>query len=423
MKIVVGAQWGDEGKGKVVDYLGEKVDIVARYAGGPNAGHTVVAEGKTFVLHLVPSGVLHPGKTCVIGNGVVLNPETFFDEISMLDAGGVSIEGRLFVSDRAHIITRYHLAIEGLEEGTAEGGRIGTTRRGIGPAYRDKVGRIGLRVADIVQGDDLQERVGLMFQAVKNAAGERAIDLPDVSSEIRELQEFGARIKPLVADVSVLLRGALREGKEILAEGAQGTLLDVDFGTYPYVTSSSPTAGGACVGLGIGPTDVKEAIGVTKAYTTRVGRGPFPTELPPEESEALRKAGAEFGATTGRPRRCGWLDIVGLRHSVRVNGLTGLVVTKLDVLDDLDELKLCTGYELDGATMEYFPPTAAQLDRCRPVYETMPGWKMPISSCRRWSDLPSGARAYLDRISGLAGAPIIIASVGSGREQTIDLKT
>lgn len=423
VRIVVGAQWGDEGKGKVVDYLGEKADIIARYAGGPNAGHTVVAEGRTFILHLVPSGVLRSEKICVIGNGVVLNPETFFEEIAMLKAGGLTVENRLFVSERAHIITRYHLAIEGIEEDSVEGGRIGTTRRGIGPAYRDKVGRIGIRVADLVTGGDIQDRVRLMREEVLAAAAGRTIDLPDAESEIRRLRAFGEALAPLACDVSTLLGDALRGGKDILAEGAQGTLLDVDFGTYPFVTSSNPIAGGACVGLGIGPTDVAEVIGITKAYTTRVGRGPFPTELPREEAEALREAGEEYGATTGRPRRCGWLDAVALRHSVRVNGLTALAVTKLDVLDELDELSVCVRYELDGRTVEYFPPTTSQLERCVPVYEAVPGWKRQISEARTLSALPERAKEYLDFISKLSGVPVVMASVGSGREQTISLKS
>jgi adenylosuccinate synthase len=421
VRIVVGAQWGDEGKGKVVDYLGEKADIIARYAGGPNAGHTVVAEGKTFILHLVPSGVLRADKVCVIGNGVVLNPETFFEEIEMLKAGGVSVDGRLFISERAHIITNYHLALESLQEGEVEGGRIGTTRRGIGPAYRDKVGRIGLRVADLIEGDDLEEKIGLMRAEVRNAACGREVEMPDPVAEMARLREYGEKMSPMASDVSVLLREALEQGAEILAEGAQGTLLDIDFGTYPFVTSSNPTAGGACVGLGIGPTDVTEVIGITKAYTTRVGRGPFPSELPDEQAEAMRRAGGEYGATTGRPRRCGWLDIVALRHSARVNGLAGLVVTKLDVLDGLDEIKICTGYELDGQKTESFPPTTSRLERCRPAYESFPGWAGTTAGARSLAELPEGARAYLDRISALAGVPVVMASVGSGREQTIEL--
>jgi adenylosuccinate synthase len=421
VRIVVGAQWGDEGKGKVVDYLSGRADIIARYAGGPNAGHTVVVDGKTFILHLVPSGVLRPDKICVVGNGVVLNPGTFFEELEMLEAGGVSVGGRLFVSERAHLITRYHLALESLQEESVEGGRIGTTRRGIGPAYRDKVGRIGLRVADLVQGDELEEKIRLMLEEVRAAAGSRQVELPETDEEIRRLQEFGEKISPLAIDVSALLREALDRGEEILAEGAQGTLLDVDFGTYPYVTSSNPVAGGACVGLGVGPTDVAEVIGVTKAYTTRVGRGPFPSELPDEESEALREAGDEYGATTGRPRRCGWLDMVALRHSARVNGLTGLVVTKLDVLDGLDELLICTGYELDGRVTQSFPPTTSQLERCTPVYERLAGWGAKTSGARSWEELPEAAREYLTRVSDLAGVPIVMASVGSGREQTISL--
>lgn len=423
VRIVVGAQWGDEGKGKVVDYLCERADIVARYAGGPNAGHTVVVGEKTVILHLVPSGILRPGKTCVIGNGVVINPETFFGEIEMLERSGISVKGRLHVSERAHIITDYHLLLEGVEEGAVEGGRIGTTRRGIGPTYRDKAARMGLRVADLINDDCVEENLERMADNVGRAAGAESLALPKVKEKARVLRSYGERLKPMATDVSVLLREAIREGKEILAEGAQGTLLDLDHGTYPYVTSSNPVAGGACVGLGIGPTEVTEVVGVTKAYATRVGRGPFPSELPPEEADALRKAGEEYGATTGRPRRCGWLDAVALRHSAGVNGLSGLIVTKLDVLDSLAQLKVCTEYEIDGTKTCTLPPTVAQLGRCRPVYKGVAGWRSSTSSARRWDELPKAARDYLDLVSNLSGVPIVMVSVGSGREQTISINS
>jgi adenylosuccinate synthase len=419
VRVVVGAQWGDEGKGKIVDFLGERSDIVARYAGGANAGHTVVIDGKTFILHLLPSGVLRPGKQCVIGNGVVINPVTFFEEIAMLEEGGISVEGRLFVSERAHVITTYHLLQESIEEGTVEGGRIGTTRRGIGPAYRDKAGRCGLRVADLVLDDGLREKIERMADAVSTAAASASVPVPEPDEEVDSLRAFGEKLRPMAADVSLFLADALRNGREILAEGAQGTLLDVDHGTYPYVTSSNPVAGGACVGLGLGPTDIGDVWGVAKAYSTRVGRGPFVTELTPERSEALRRAGNEYGATTGRPRRCGWLDIVTLRHAARVNGLRSLAITKLDVLDDLEEINVCTAYHLDGAVTDSLPPTSAQLERCRPVYETYSGWRQSVSGARRREDLPKAAREYLDRIADLVGAPVAIVSVGSGREQTI----
>jgi adenylosuccinate synthase len=423
VRIVVGAQWGDEGKGKVVDYLCERADIVARYAGGPNAGHTVVVGEKTVILHLVPSGILRPGKTCVIGNGVVMNPETFFGEIEMLERSGISVKGRLHVSERAHIITDYHLLLESVEEGAVEGGRIGTTRRGIGPAYRDKAARMGLRVVDLINDDCVEESLERIADNVRRAAGAESLALPKVKEKARVLRSYGERLKPMATDVSVLLREAIREGKEILAEGAQGTLLDLDHGTYPYVTSSNPVAGGACVGLGIGPTEVTEVVGVTKAYATRVGRGPFPSELPPEEADALRKAGEEYGATTGRPRRCGWLDAVALRHSAGVNGLSGLIVTKLDVLDSLAQLKVCTEYEIDGTKTCTLPPTVAQLGRCRPVYKGVAGWRSSTSSARRWEELPKAARDYLDLVSNLSGVPIVMVSVGSGREQTISINS
>jgi adenylosuccinate synthase len=419
VRVVVGAQWGDEGKGKIVDFLGERADIVARYAGGANAGHTVVIGGRTFILHLLPSGVLRPDKRCVIGNGVVINPETFFEEIAMLEEGGISVEGRLSVSERAHVITKYHLLLETLEEEAVEGGRIGTTRRGIGPAYRDKAGRCGLRVADLVLNERLEEKVEGIAEALSAATGRTSVAIPDPREEVAALRAFGERLRPMAADVSLLLSGALREGKEVLAEGAQGTLLDVDHGTYPYVTSSNPVAGGACIGLGLGPTDVDDVWGVAKAYSTRVGRGPFVTELPPERSEALRRAGNEYGATTGRPRRCGWLDIVTLRHSARVNGLKSLAVTKLDVLDDLEEIEVCTAYDLDGVLTDSLPPTAEQLERCRPVYKTFPGWKRSVRDARRREDLPRAARGYLDGVADLVGVPIAVVSVGSGRDQTI----
>jgi len=418
VRVIVGAQWGDEGKGKIVDWLCEKADVVARYAGGPNAGHTVVVGGKTFILHLLPSGVVRPGKLCVVGNGVVLNPETFFREMEEIERSGIPVRDRLFVSERAHIITRYHLAAEACEEDEVEGGRIGTTRRGIGPAYRDKIGRCGLRVVDLVEEAGLEERLLYAREVLGRGSVDPAL-LPDPREEAARLREFGVRLRPLAADVSVVMREAMDEGKEILAEGAQGTLLDVDHGTYPFVTSSNPVAGGACVGLGIGPTDVDEVIGVVKAYATRVGRGPFPTELPPEDSEALRAAGAEYGATTGRPRRCGWLDTVALRHSVRVNGLTSLVVTKLDVLDGLSEIKVCVAYELEGRRISGFPASTQQIGRCRPVYETVPGWAGKAAEAGSWDDLPEGARTYLARISELAGVPVTMVSVGSGREKTL----
>ena len=418
LRIIVGAQWGDEGKGKVVDVLSEGADVIARHQGGPNAGHTVVVNGHTYILHLLPSGVLRPGKTNVVGNGVVLSPETFFTELDELDKGGISVEGRLFVSERAHIITAYHLAVEGAEEGSGEGGRIGTTRRGVGPAYRDKAGRFGIRVIDLIRAGGLRDAVGHNLELARRMVGAEA-DLPEVGEYTERLAAFGEKLKPMAADVSVLLAEALRQGKNILAEGAQGTLLDIDHGTYPFVTSSNSVAGGACTGLGIGPKAVEEVVGVAKAYSTRVGRGPFPTELPSGQAASLREAGDEYGATTGRPRRCGWLDAVVLRHSVRVNGMSSLVITKLDVLDELEEIKICTGYDLDGDLRDTLPASAEELSRCRPVYESMPGWRSPVRRARRVEELPPEARSYLDRISGLAETPLSMVPVGSGREETV----
>ena len=422
--VVVGTQWGDEGKGKIVDILSERADMVVRYQGGANAGHTVVVRGKTLVLHLVPCGILRPRKLCYLGNGVVLDPEALFQEIALLEAADVEVEGRLFVSLSAHVILPYHRFVENALEDMLGAGRIGTAGRGIGPAYRDKAGRVGVRVCDLLDRKVLSEKIETLARQARTlereagqAAKPPAVENADAVAE--RFFEFGERLRPMMVDVSRVLNQALDEGKTVLFEGAQGTLLDLDHGTYPFVSSSSATAGGACTGTGVGPTRIDEVIGVAKAYTTRVGNGPFPTELPPEESSALREAGGEYGATTGRPRRCGWFDAVVVRHSVRVNGITHLYLTKLDVLDASKELKVCTGYRYDGETLRSFPAGIGAAFGVEPVYESHPGWDRPVKGVRSRDGLPPAALAYVRRIEELTGARVAGVSVGSGREDMV----
>ena len=413
--VVVGAQWGDEGKGKIVDALAAAADIVARYQGGPNAGHSVVRDGKTIVLHVVPSGVLHPGKRCLIGNGVVIDLAALREEATRLAALGLDLEGRIGVSRAAHLILPYHRAVEASSErGPAA---IGTTGRGIGFAYRDKAARTGLRIAD------LDDPAAFAAAADRNIARLKR-EFPDVeslatmsgASVVRELKESAAWVKPLACDVSAEIAAALTAKRSVLLEGAQGTLLDLDHGTYPYVTSSAASAAGAPLGVGIGPRAVDRVIGVTKAYCTRVGNGPFPSEMPEAEAARLREAGEEYGATTGRPRRCGWLDLAALRYAVRVNGLDALIVTKLDVLDGFDTIQVAIGYERDGKPVAEFPAGGRELERCRPVWRTFPGWKADTSGARRWCDLPARAREYLEWIERECSVPIESVSVGAGRE-------
>lgn len=423
-RIIVGAQWGDEGKGKIVDLLTAEADLVVRYQGGSNAGHTVVVGSETFILHLVPSGILHPGKVCMLGNGVVIDPASLLKEIEGLSARGIDTSGRILVSDRAHLILPYHKTLEEFEEDRDGGaGSFGTTRRGIGPSYRDKAGRNGIRVIDLFDEATLRQRVEDNVDWVSHWLTLDGDHRPqfDVDAIVRQYREYGEQLRPLVADVSLRLDSELRRGRRALLEGAQGTLLDLDHGTYPYVTSSSAAAGGALTGTGIGPRWIEEVIGVAKAYATRVGRGPFPSEMPPELGGRLRHQGAEFGATTGRPRRCGWLDGVALRHAVRVNGLTGLAITKIDVLTGLPELKIATGYEAGGEYHGEFPASLSIQESGRPVFEDHPGWSENLSGCRRWSELPANARGYLERIAEITDTPIRWVSVGSGRDQTITL--
>jgi adenylosuccinate synthase len=417
--VVVGAQWGDEGKGKVVDALAERARLVVRYQGGANAGHTVDAPGGEFVLHQIPAGILHPGTGCVIGNGVVLDPETLFHEIDALVARGITVEGRLTVSDRAHFVLPYHKLLDGE---SSRSRKIGTTSRGIGPAYEDKVGRRGVRVGDL-------RHPAIVAKLVK-AGCERANQMLALGGSTkrcsadeveRTLLGLAPRLLPFVADAGKLVWETLAGGGNVLLEGAQGALLDVDHGTYPFVTSSHTTAGGAAVGAGVGPTAIDAVLGIVKAYTTRVGNGPLPTEAQPEEGERLRAIGDEFGATTGRPRRCGWFDAVVVRYAVRVNGLSGLAVTKLDVLDDFETVPVCTHYRLDGERLDDLPDNVAALDCVQPVYELMPGWRRSTADARRLEDLPDGARRYLDRLQELAGAPVKYVGVGTKREQLIQV--
>ena len=415
--VVVGAQWGDEGKGKIVDVLAEGADVVVRYQGGANAGHTVVKGDDEFVLHQIPSGIIHPRPLCIIGNGVVLDPETLLSEIEALERRGVKVNGRLRVSYRAHLVLPYHKL---LDQASERHQKLGTTARGIGPAYEDKIGRRGLRVGELL---DLDRARALVAERVERANQLLALLGGSQRASADEHQELLARLAPrllqLAADTGRLAYDALREGRKVLLEGAQGALLDVDHGTYPFVTSSNTTAGGAAVGAGIGPTAIDAVLGVVKAYTTRVGNGPLPTEADAEQAEQLRSLGAEFGATTGRPRRCGWFDAVVVRYAVRINGITDLAVTKLDVLDTIPRIPVCVGYRADGAMLDDMPAGAPQLERLEPVYEALEGWCRTTSAARRLADLPPQARAYLDRIQDLVQVPIAYVSVGHRRDQII----
>jgi adenylosuccinate synthase len=424
-QVVVGAQWGDEGKGKIVDVLAEQADVVARYQGGANAGHTVVVDGAEFVLHQVPSGILHPGKECLLGNGVVLDAGEFFEEIDLLTARGIDAEPRVWVSSRAHLLLGYHKALDAAKEAHREGGAIGTTGRGIGPAYEDKVGRVGIRVADLLDPRRTAERVAANVDA-KNDLLERLGSGERVTTEGVMAEILGVRERLLARslDVSQKVARDLEAGRRILLEGAQGSQLDIDHGTYPYVTSSSTTAGGAVIGMGIGPKYLDDILGVVKAYTTRVGNGPLPTEVESPLQERLREAGGEYGATTGRPRRCGWFDAVVVRYAARVNSLTGLAVTKLDVLDDFETIRLCVGYRAadadGGGELDEFPSSLTLLDRCEPIYEDHEGWRGSTAGARSWKELPEPARAYLERIEELVMVPIHCVSIGQGRDQILE---
>jgi adenylosuccinate synthase len=419
---VLGAQWGDEGKGKIVDLLTPNFSIVARYQGGHNAGHTVYANGRKFVLRLLPSGILHPAITCIIGNGVVVDPTALFAEIDEVSQAGVDVGTRLLISDKAHLILPYHRDLDLLSEARRGERRIGTTSRGIGPAYEDKIARRGIRVGDLANPSALEEAVRHNVDARNRLIGaESTADWKpmDWTEVLAGLQRAWTRMRPWVTDVSVFLARARTEGRAVMFEGAQGTLLDIDHGTYPYVTSSNASIGGVCTGLGVGPRAIDTVLGVAKAYTTRVGEGPLPTELTGPIGDRLRETGKEFGAVTGRPRRCGWYDAVAVRYAVRINGLDALALTKLDVLDGLPELQVCTAYRCNGATLTEMPGDHAQLAACEPVYETLPGWSAPTQGIKSYDQLPREARAYVARLEEITGAPAAIVSTGSGRDETI----
>lgn len=421
--VVVGAQWGDEGKGKVVDIYTEYADEIVRYQGGNNAGHTLVVGDEKVVLHLIPSGVLHAGKRCVIGNGVVLDPEVFIMEVNRLKgAGRLEDDATLLLSESLHIIMPYHKAIDIAREVQSGDKKIGTTGRGIGPCYEDKIGRRGIRLMDLVDPVVFSRKLRENLDE-KNAILERLGEEPLNYNEIyRTYQDHAEVLKKYMADTALLLDKSLKAGKKLLFEGAQGTLLDVDHGTYPFVTSSSTCAGGAATGSGVSPRAINEVIGISKAYVTRVGSGPFPTELLEETGEKLRKIGGEFGATTGRPRRCGWFDAMVIRYAVRINGLTGIALTKLDVLSDFDTIKVCTGYTYEGQALETLPARLETFENCVPVYEELPGWKTDITGVRSFDQLPENAKSYVKRLEELAGCPIVMVSVGPRRDQTIQIK-
>jgi adenylosuccinate synthase len=416
--VVVGAQWGDEGKGKIVDRLAGDAEIVARYQGGPNAGHSIKRGQETVVLHLVPSGAMHPGKRCLIGNGVVIDLPRLKAEVEGLERAGIELTGRLGVSPAAHLILPYHRAAEAVSE--AGEGAIGTTGRGIGFAYRDKAGRVGLRVADLLEPERFEPVVDRNLERLGREFPEAREHMPASGAALLEELEPAIRwLAPMIRDVGLELHEALGRGANVLLEGAQGTLLDLDHGTYPYVTSSSSCAAGAPLGVGLGPRAVSRVIGVTKAYATRVGFGPFPSEMPEAEGARLREMGDEFGATTGRPRRCGWLDLPALSYAVRVNGLDGLIVTKLDVLDSFDEIRAVAGYEHEGRPVQGMPATVRSLDKVEPQWKSFPGWKHSTEAIRAWKDLPPEARAYLEWIEREAGVPVLSVSVGASRAAEI----
>jgi adenylosuccinate synthase len=419
--VVVGAQWGDEGKGKIVDVLAAEVGVIARYQGGANAGHTVEVGQDQFILHQIPSGILHPDTRCLLGNGVVLDLAQFLEEMDGIRARGIEVEPRVGISGRAHLLLEYHKRLDQASERARGADAIGTTGKGIGPAYEDKIARVGVRAADLRD----QARAAALITAACERANERlaaaGAERLDPAAVVDRVLAKSARIMPMLTDTGREVTDALRRGERVLLEGAQGALLDVDHGTYPYVTSSSTTAGGAATGIGIGPTRIDTVLGVVKAYTTRVGGGPLPTEIPPPLGEKLRELGGEYGATTGRPRRCGWFDAVVVRYAAQVNGLTGLAITKLDVLDSFAEIPICTGYVLPDGACDHFPYDLKLLEQAEPVYETVPGWQTPTSDARSFDELPARARDYLHRLEELTGVPIAYVSVGTRRDQIIEV--
>jgi adenylosuccinate synthase len=422
--IVIGAQWGDEGKGKVIDILAKKADYIVRFQGGNNAGHTVVVKDKKFILHLIPSGILHKGKICIIGNGVVIDPKALLDEINKLKKEGIAVSKKnLIIDEKAHVIFPYHKILDSLKEENKGETKIGTTKRGIGPCYTDKSARCGIRICDLIEPEIFKVKLQANLKE-KNKVFKKTYNFNGFSFQkiLEEYSKYAKQIKPLVGNCSVILNKAVADKKSILLEGAQGTLLDVDFGTYPFVTSSNASVGGAFTGTGLGPTHIDRVIGVIKAYTTRVGEGPLPTMFPDVTLEKVRSKGEEFGATTGRPRRCGWFDAVVGRHAVLVNGLNDIIITKLDVLDELNEIKICTGYKYKGRIYKHMPANVEILEKCKPVYEIHKGWLKDITNSKTYSDLPKEARSYLNRISELLGANIYMVSIGSKRSQILTKK-
>jgi adenylosuccinate synthase len=420
--VVLGAQWGDEGKGKIVDFLAKDADIIARYQGGNNAGHSIVVGDEKYIFHLIPSGILYPEKKCIIGNGVVISPRVLFDEIDDLRKRGVYISDNLYISDRAHLIMPYHLLIESNDEMLRGSKKIGTTGRGIGPAYVDKAGRLGIRVGDLLDFDTFKDKLDLNL-AMKARLLDKSEDWIKSTrlDIIEEYKVYAEKMKPFIADTSFILYEAIKSGKNVVFEGAQATLLDIDFGTYPYCTSSNPTAGGVCVGLGIGPTMIDRVMGIAKAYTTRVGEGPFPTEMLTDMNEKVRQKGQEFGATTGRPRRCGWFDTVAVRYSVRINGFSSIALTKLDVLDELDRINICVGYKYQNETITEFPGQIKKLENVEPIYEIMDGWCTDISEIKEYDNLPENAKKYVEKISQLLETKIEFIAVGPRRDQIISV--
>jgi adenylosuccinate synthase len=417
--VILGAQWGDESKGKTTDFLAEQADIVARYQGGDNAGHTIVIGEEEYILHLLPSGVLRPHTVNVIGNGVVINLETLFSEIDHLRERGIEVgDNNLKISSRAHLILPYHRVMESWDD-VGSGLKIGTTSRGIGPTYADKMNRhAAIRVADLLEFDLFQKKLDFNLEAkdyVLNQIG-REIDR---TALLEEYYAYSQRLAPYVIDTPEFMHHALKDGKRLLFEGAQGTMLDIDFGTYPYVTSSNTTVGAVCTGLGVGPKAIDQVLGVSKAYVTRVGGGPFPTEMPPDLDEEIRRIGVEYGATTERPRRCGWLDLVALRYATQINGLTGLVLTKFDVLDHLDEIRICIAYQRHGEAVSTFPSSLRVLEECEPIYETLPGWQQSTADLRQYEDLAPNAKRYIEYVSEFLDVPIVMISVGRQRTQTV----
>ena len=420
--VVVGSQWGDEGKGKITDLLSQEADIIVRYQGGCNAGHTVVKWDEQYIFHLIPSGILHEGVKCLIGNGVVVDPQSLLQEIESLKKKNIEIDGNLLIDFKAHVVLPYHKTLDEIKEIQRGKDKIGTTKRGIGPAYVDKIARTGIRMIDLIDEKSLSKKLENSLNEKKTIFEKLygvTISNQEKKGIIKKYREYGQLLKKYMTDISLYLNQAIDEDKKILFEGAQGTLLDIDHGTFPYVTSSNPIAGGACIGTGVGPTKIDRVMGITKAYTTRVGRGPFPTEMQEELEEYTRQRGGEFGATTGRPRRCGWFDAVLVNYAVRINGMYSMVITKIDVLSDFDKIKICTSYKYNGKMIKEFPVDLETLQKCIPVYEEMEGWKGNISQITKYKDLPQQLKAYISRIEELVRTKVVIISVGPKRSQTI----